>query len=360
MLAIIARTGESCPALVDVPEPEPPGEDEVLCRTLEVGICGTDREILESTKPRVPAGSQFLILGHESLARVEQVGPGVDSFCPGDLVSPMVRRPPTPHVRADMLAFGNFTERGIVEEHGFTPPFWLDRPEHLCKVDPRLRSVAILAEPVSVVEKAINEAVIIQTARLAEFCDDWTPRVLVTGMGPIAFAAILACRCRGWVVTVHGRDPRDSKRATTVGLWNADYVPMTEDVTDQFDVERDGFDLVLECTGNDRVMLSSARHLASCGVMAWLGSSRLPRSGEHDVSTLMRDAVLRNHVHLGSVNAARRDIIDALAHLGDAIERWPQAADAMITTRLDPKESLWHYQHREPQGIKAILDYGCE
>ena len=72
----------------------------------------------------------------------------------------------------------------------------------------------------------------------------------------------------------------------------------------------------------------------------------------------MRDGLLRNHIHLGCVNAAPRDFHDALAHLGQlAKDRRAGLLTALITARVRPEDSLWHYEHRQPQGIKTVLMY---
>ena len=91
MIAIGVRKGSHEPEQFDVGRPEA-GEGEVLVRTLRVGICGTDREILEGGDARVPEGEEFLILGHEALGRVEAVGRGVSGIREGQLVAPSVRR----------------------------------------------------------------------------------------------------------------------------------------------------------------------------------------------------------------------------------------------------------------------------
>src|SRR5881392_1611158 len=91
--AIAAFPGSTLPGIVSVSEPASPGPGELLCRTLELGVCGTDREILHSAAPWTPRGEDRLILGHECLARIEVVGDGVAEFRPGDLVVPVVRRP---------------------------------------------------------------------------------------------------------------------------------------------------------------------------------------------------------------------------------------------------------------------------
>lgn len=359
MRAIVAESGSTRPRIVDVPEPAEPKAGEVLCRTLQLGVCGTDREILESATPLVPPGEHQLVLGHECLARVTAVGPKVTQVRVGDLVVPVVRRarkgsPPRP----DLLPFGDYTERGIVWEHGFSSPVWLDRPEHLFLVPPRLAPIAVLAEPLSVAEKGVNEALALQRGRLgASAWEEPPPRVLVTGMGPIAFAAVIAARCRGWPVALHGRDPEDSFRARLAADLGVDYRSANRFDAEPVNVERDGFDLILECTGNDGMMLHAAGALASCGVMVWLGSSRVPQPAQHNVALLMRNGILRNHLHVGTVNAAPRDFSDALQHLDQLLSSQPRLAQSLITDRVSPTDAIWHYEHRKPQGIKTVVTY---
>ncbi len=359
MCAIAARSGSAEPEFVDDPVPSAPGEGEVLCRTLQLGVCGTDREILESTAPWVPKDLDHLILGHECLARVEDIGDGVRDAKVGDLVVPVVRRPlPGAVHRVDLLSFGQYTERGIAFEHGFSARRWIDRPEFLFGVPEAIAEIAVLTEPISIAEKGVNEALIAQRARLA--ADAWSdppPRVLVTGMGPIGFAGVIACRCRGWPVDLYGRDPGDSFRAGLAERMGARYVSARSYNFSPDDVERDGYDLILECTGSDEVMVRSAEALASRGVMVWIGSVRVPRPKTHNVDRLMRLGLLRNHIHIGSVNAAPRDFRDALAHLAQMYETHRSEVEAVITARVAPEESLWHYRQRVPQGIKTVVMY---
>src|SRR5690242_5813770 len=79
--------------LVDIPQPRLQDATGVLLRVHEVGLCGTDREISSFEYGTPPPGSEHLILGHESLAEVVEVGRDVKRFRPGDLVVAMVRRP---------------------------------------------------------------------------------------------------------------------------------------------------------------------------------------------------------------------------------------------------------------------------
>jgi threonine dehydrogenase-like Zn-dependent dehydrogenase len=123
------------------------------------------------------------------------------------------------------------------------------------------------------------------------------------------------------------------------------------------EVEAHGYDLCLECTGSDSVMLAASGMLASCGVMVWLGSSRTPQPAQLNVERLIRDGLLRNHLHIGCVNTAPRDFADALAHLAQLGRTHAAELSALITARVAPADSLWHFSHRQPQGIKTVLMY---
>ncbi len=357
MFAIAATPGSELPSIIEMPEPRAPGTGEILCRTLEIGICGTDREILLSQAPLVPEGESHLVLGHECLARVEAVGSGVTELAPGNLVVPGVRRAIGRYVqRVDMLPLGTFTERGIMYEHGFSSSLWIDRPEHLHRVDPAIADVAVFTEPLAVVEKGASEALLLSQARLGPGA--WqAPRTLVSGQGPIGFAAILACRARGWSVTMLGRDKPDTFRSQLALELGADYRTLASTAAGPGDLETEGFDLVLECTGSDEVMLETARWLRGCGVMVWLGSTRIPEPASLNVQKLMRDSLMLNHLHIGCVNAAPRDFRDALAHLAWMKQMSPAALAKIFTRRTSPADSLPYFTGRESQGIKTVLHY---
>src|SRR5213082_1519283 len=81
--------------LRDVPEPrvaDVPNGRGVLVKILRVGVDGTDKEINAAEYGAAPDGCNYLIIGHESFGRVEDVGPNVTEFKPGDYVALTVRR----------------------------------------------------------------------------------------------------------------------------------------------------------------------------------------------------------------------------------------------------------------------------
>jgi threonine dehydrogenase-like Zn-dependent dehydrogenase len=114
---------------VDIIDCEPPRlrtATDVRLRMLEVGVCGTDREIGAFDYGTPPDGVPHLVIGHESLGEVIEVGPGVTRVRVGDLVAPMVRRPcrhehcgACREARQDFCFTGDFHERGIKDPHGF-------------------------------------------------------------------------------------------------------------------------------------------------------------------------------------------------------------------------------------------------
>src|SRR5690242_13653847 len=67
-------------------------DGSVLVEAIAVGVCGTDVEIVKGKYGWPPPGKERLVLGHESLGRVVDPGPG-SGLTRGDLVVGIVRRP---------------------------------------------------------------------------------------------------------------------------------------------------------------------------------------------------------------------------------------------------------------------------
>ena len=150
--------------VVDHPEPSIGAKQQVKLRMLEVGICGTDKEIVAFEYGNPPEGSHYLILGHEALAEVVEVGTGVTGLQPGDLAVPTVRRPCSQLTcaacqsgRQDFCFTGGFTERGINAQHGFMAEYIVEDGLNLNSVPRDLRDVAVLVEPLTIAEKGMTQ-----------------------------------------------------------------------------------------------------------------------------------------------------------------------------------------------------------
>ncbi|HEY3743647.1 MAG TPA: alcohol dehydrogenase catalytic domain-containing protein, partial [Bryobacteraceae bacterium] len=79
--------------LIEREEPNVRTPFDVKLRVLEVGVCGTDRELCGFVHGSPPPGSDHFILGHESLAEVIETGREVNAFKSGDVVVAGVRLP---------------------------------------------------------------------------------------------------------------------------------------------------------------------------------------------------------------------------------------------------------------------------
>src|SRR4051812_5650092 len=141
MKAIAVFPAEQEVTLIDHEVPEITKQTEVKVRILEVGICGTDRDICTFQYGAPPAQCDYLVIGHESLGKVVEVGSEVSRVAVGDLVVLTVRRP-CPHEycfacrqgRPDFCFTGDFTERGIKKIHGFMTEFVVDEERYVNRV----------------------------------------------------------------------------------------------------------------------------------------------------------------------------------------------------------------------------------
>ncbi|RZK22868.1 MAG: glucose dehydrogenase, partial [Flavobacterium sp.] len=161
----------------------------VLVKVLRTGVCGTDKEINDAEYGKAPSDSDFLIIGHESIGIVEEVGNKVTELNKGDLVVPSVRRPANTIYdelgMSDFTTSENFTERGIKGRHGYLTEYFVEEPEFLIKVPKTLEKIGTLLEPISIIEKGISEAYKIQ-----ERLKVWTPKkAAVIGAGSVGLLA---------------------------------------------------------------------------------------------------------------------------------------------------------------------------
>ena len=104
---------------------------------------------------------------------VVEIGSAARSIQPGDYAVFTVRRgcehcPACATNRSDLCESGDYTERGIRRRDEYQTEFVVDEEQYLVKVPREIVSVRVLAEPMSVAEKAIDEALYIQMARLPD------------------------------------------------------------------------------------------------------------------------------------------------------------------------------------------------
>src|SRR5215472_7117623 len=347
--------------LVDLAQPKLQGATDVLLRVCEVGLCGTDREISSFEYGSPPPGSDRLILGHESLAEVVEVGRGVHSLRPGDLVVPMVRRPCPHHEcracragRPDFCMTGDYTERGIKGVDGFLADYVVDDEEYLVRVPRVLADVAVLVEPLTVVTKAGNQArAIVDRLRY----DPGPQRGLVLGAGPIGLLGAMALVADGFETLVYSRDSEDSKQAELVRSLGARYASSTAIPIESLAEGSDEFDLVLEAVGFAPLMLAATQMLTANGVLALTGVPHEAATAELN-GRAIRDLVLRNKAVFGTVNAGRSDHLSAIQHLEQFMVLFPESVRKLITHRMPLDEVPQTLAQK--RGIKDVVEMSRE
>lgn len=358
--------------VIDIPEDRIEHDRDVKLHVLDVGICGTDREIAHFQYGSPPAGSDFLVLGHEALAEVVEIGAGVTEFQPGDLVVPMVRHP-CPHAwcgpcrmnRSDFCISGDFVERGIKEEHGFMRSHLIERPEFLAKVPPELRNLAVLTEPLTIAEKAFGEVRQI-LERLPWFPEAERPqplkirgdsRALVVGAGPMGLLGAMRLRVAGYRTFVYSLEPAESLNARLAVEAGCEYLSAKAYDLPSLEKRIEHIDLVYEATGVSKIAFGLMKYLGENGILVLTGVPALGKPILTDADVIMRNFVLRNQLVFGTVNAGREDHEKAIASLGVFRDRWPRILRSMIAGRY-PLESIRELLERKPPGIKHVVEPG--
>ncbi len=348
MRALTVAPGTANSARVDDIAEPPTSDGAVLVRTLALGVCGTDREIVSGAYGWAPPGQKRLVIGHESLGKV-QSAPADCGFKAGDLVVGIVRRPdpvPCPCCAVgewDMCRNGRYTERGIKERNGYGSDFFRIEPDFLIKVDPSLGDNGVLVEPTSVVAKAWDH-----TERIGARSRAWAPKtLLVTGAGPIGLLAALIGAQRGLDVHVLDHNDRGRKREMVRELGGTFHLESLS--------ELDGLqpDILMECTGAPKVVRDAFGRTAAGGVVCLVGVSAPGRDLNVDIGGLNRTMVLDNDTVFGSVNANRKHYEDAVDTLQRADKHWL----AKLISRRVPVEQWTQALHQQPDDIKVVVDF---
>ncbi|HLP14906.1 MAG TPA: glucose 1-dehydrogenase [Bacteroidota bacterium] len=341
----------------------------VKLRVIDVGVCGTDREIAEFKYGAAPAGSDSLVIGHECLAEVIETGSDVKTFKAGDLAVPIVRRPcdrpecvPCRAGRPDFCLTGEFTECGIKKRHGFMSDFIVIEERYLVPVPGSLRHLGVLTEPLSVAEKAIAQVWQMQDRLpwIASAEKEHTPlkgyHAVVLGAGPIGLLGAFLLVRAGFKTYVYSREAASSANARLAESIGAAYVPSTTVGPDDLVRTTGNIDVMYEATGVSAFSFKMLPCLGRNGIYIFTGIPGINAPIELDTDTLMKDIVLKNQVIFGTVNADKSAYKAAIADLADFVERWPEALSSLITVRCRPEDFDKVLLERKT-GIKNVITF---
>jgi len=342
--------------VADFPEPKLDSPTSVKLKILNVGVCGTDREIASFLYGIPPEGSEYLVIGHECVGEVLEVGPEAEGLKPGDLVIPMVRRPCShPECvacqagRPDFCYTGDYRERGIMKMHGFMTEIVVDELRYMNPVPAAIRNVAVLVEPLTIAEKAL-----IQVRQIQQRLPWRQHSAVVLGAGPVGLLGALTLRLHGFEVTVYSKDREPNAGADIVKAIGGRYISALDRTVDQMAADVGAIDLVYEAAGSSQLAFNVLRVLGNNGVLVLTGVPGNHGPVPFDTDTAMHNMVLKNQCVLGTVNAGKDAFEHAVADLTAFHAKWPDAVNGLITGRFPIDDFAQPIQNQK--GIKNIIE----
>ena len=370
MKAIAVYPSKREVGIVNHEEPKLTRPNQVKLQMLEAGVCGTDKEICAFQYGTPPANFDYLVIGHESLGEVIEVGRDVTRVKVGDLVVPMVRRP-CPHASCmactsghqDFCFTGDFQERGIKEMHGFMAEFVVDDEKYMNPVPKELRDVAVLVEPLTIAEKALIQVWQVQQ-RLPWSCpvepgkaQAHCHKALVLGAGPVGLLGAMALVNYAFDTFVYSREAAPNPKSALLELIGAHYISAEKVAVEELSKVIGNIDLVYEATGASSLSFAVMNALGTNGIFVFTGVPGRKGPIEVDTDLLMRNLVLKNQVVFGTVNAGRNSFENSIRDVAIFSQRWPDAVRALITGRF-PMEAHRDLLLGRAEGIKNVIKLG--
>ena len=314
----------------------------VLVEVLRAGACGTDREINNGEYGVAPDGSDFLILGHENFGRVVETGENVTELKNGDYVVATVRRP-FGHSIYDTIGQQDFTtdaeywERGISRIHGYWSEFYAESAEFLIKIPEKLADIAVLLEPLSIIEKGLKQAEDIQK-RL----DIWQPKTAaVLGTGNVGILTVMALRMRGFEVHGFGQQDPDGYLNAQICMEIGATYDSTKQISFSDSVEKYGeYDLIFECTGYSPIAFEAMQCLNENGILilsSVTGGER--KTDQIPTDKINQEFVLGNRVMVGTVNANREHFEMGVKDFALCEAMYPGWLAKMLTHKIEGLEN---------------------
>lgn len=291
-----------------------PGPRWLRLRVDKAGICGSDiGNLTYSASPAMePFGSFPAVLGHEILATVAEVAPGVSRAEPGQrvVIDPMISCTVRgygddgrcPSCRSGLHSTcerageegplrigGEPFAPGLTQGyHRSLPGGWADEilahEDQVFPVDDPLEDhAAVLIEPLAVGMHAVLNAP----------PADASEPVLVLGSGPIALGTVWALRAAGFQGEVYAQtkrsheaqlarllgasqviSPGDEAREALVGTGASAYMPIVGDEV----YSGGGFPLIFDCVGSGQTLSQAMRYASPRGRIVMLGcAAEIPK-----------------------------------------------------------------------------------
>ncbi|MFN2466212.1 MAG: alcohol dehydrogenase catalytic domain-containing protein [Candidatus Dormibacteria bacterium] len=330
----------------DVPRPTIQAPTDVLLKVTTTAICGSDLHVLEG---RIPGMMEGGILGHEFIGTVEEAGPDVKKFKPGDRALASFLVPCGKCWFCDRLQFGQCQEAQIFGYGVFTGDLAGGQAEYVRvpNADLALHHVkATLSD-----EQALFAGDILATgfhvADIAGIKEG--DSVAVVGCGPVGLMAIQAAKTfkPGKIFAIDSVDQRlelaSGFGAEPIDLRQRNAVVACQDMT-----EGRGVDVVLECVGATAALVPTFDMVRPGGTVSVIGvhSEQMP---EMPLQLMFLKAI--NLRFGGTANVVGRwDMV--LEH----IEKGDMHPESIISHRMKLDQAIEGYElFQSREAMKVVL-----
>jgi (R,R)-butanediol dehydrogenase/meso-butanediol dehydrogenase/diacetyl reductase len=311
----------------EFPEPPAPKENELKLQVAWCGICGTDLEEYMYGPLFIPVGEPNpltgrkapMVLGHEFVGTVVEVGPGVTDLKPGDLVAPdtllhcgvcyWCQRHEV-HRCEKLAILGLTTDGGLAE--------YVNVPRYMCfKLPPGVpQEVGALAEPASVAVRSNRRA----RTSLGD-------TVAIVGAGAVGLLCLQVARLSG-ASSVTIIEPQSNRRDVAYQLGATEAIdPISLDPVEviKSQTQGRGVDVVIEAGGNEQTVLLAPQLARKGGRVVFLGQHNVPTPFNFFPLVINELELIGSFSHIYD-----EDFAAAVALLGDGRIR----AEPLITARI--------------------------
>ena len=252
----------------DVPTPAV-GPDQLRVRIRAGGICGSDLHYFQHGGFGTVRIKEPMVLGHEVAGAIEELGSAIRDYAVGDRIAISPSQPcgvclycqqGLQNHCLDMRYYGSAMRTPHVQG-AFRKEIVIDVTQaHRLRANVSDGEGA-MAEPLAVALHAVNRA----GALLGK-------RVLVTGCGPIGALVVIAARRAGAAnIVATDMTPQPLRSAIKVGADQTINVAEQLDGLAAFTADKGQFDVLFECSGNERALRGAFDALRPRGIIVQLG-----------------------------------------------------------------------------------------
>ncbi len=333
--------------------------NEVLVKTFFTGICGTDREVVNGLIKHAtpPSGRDYMILGHEVIGEVVEVGDQVHNLKRGDKVVALVRRGCGKCIscklgRPDLCETGEMQIAGVKGHDGFMVDYFIDDSTYLVRVpDSIANEEAVLIQPLGDIVKAVNTGLGIANFVFPYYCEDFTysckkAGIIGSGSTGILFAAYL--RLLGFDVTLlNRRDPTELEAKISEGM-GAQFKNFNKEEVKELD-------LLVDTSGSISSLYRLAKKVKPKGLIILFGFGIGDETNVN--SQILTDIVYKNIIIVGSVAHGKAHLQEAVRVFTNMKNEFPTVIKNMITKVIGPEDSIEYIKSKQKNEIKTVIKW---